>query len=102
MSNQKLIRNLISGTLLSILIFFSVSFVSVLAQINPIHNYKNGEPYRFDIGFPFRFYQQFWLRGNNIPNSGWFTDNLFYDCVLTWLVIVGLYILTQRIRNKKS
>jgi len=102
MSNQRLFKNVIQGTLLSVLIFLSVSFVTVLTQINPVHYYKNGEPYRLDIGFPFRFYQQFWLRGSEIPNSGWFIGNLFYDCILTWMVIVGLFVLIKWRQYKKA
>lgn len=102
MNNLKRFKNLISATVLSVLVFLSISFVTVLIQINPIHYYANGEPYRLDIGYPFRFYEQFFLRGSEIPNSGWYIDNLLYDCVLTWLFITGLYVLTQIIRNKKS
>lgn len=99
MNKMKFIKTILTGTLLSILVFFAISFLTILIEINPIHLYKNGEPYRLDIGFPFKYYEQFWLRGSEIPNSGWLLNNLIYDCLLTWIVITGIYILILKIKN---
>ncbi|UMY65093.1 MULTISPECIES: hypothetical protein [unclassified Flavobacterium] len=100
MNNQNRSKLLLSGTALSILVFFSISFLTVLAQIIPFHYYGAKETYKLDIGFPFKFYGQFWLRGNDIPNSGWTIPNLFYDCLLTWLVVTGLYYIAKRKRDR--
>ena len=54
------------GTILSILIFFSISFLTVLKQIAPLHYYQKGESYSFDIGFPLVYYGQFWVSGSDI------------------------------------
>lgn len=100
MRKSKLSWIFCKGTILSILVFFSVSFISFLTQVNPLHYYKSSETYKLDIGFPFTFYRQFWLSGSRIPNSGWTLDNLFYDCFITWIVVAGCYMLIQRRKNK--
>lgn len=99
MSKSKLIRVIFTGTLLSILVFLSVSFITFLTQINPLHNYKSSETYKLDIGFPFIYYRQFWLSGSTIPNSGWTITNLIYDCLITWVVVTGIYFFIQRTNN---
>ena len=99
MNKPNHIRTIFTGTLLSLLIFFSISFITVLTQINPLHYYRKNETYKLEIGFPFTYYGQFWLSGSTIPNSGWTINNLFYECLLTWVVVTGIYFLTQRKKN---
>jgi len=87
------ITNIIIGTLLSVLIFFSVSFITVLLQINsPIHRYEFLE---HKIGFPFVYYHEFMV-DCPIPNSGWNFNNLILDCVITWIIVTGLYLILKR------
>jgi hypothetical protein len=95
-----MIKNTLIGTILSILIFFSISFLTVLTQINPFHYYKNEETYQLNIGFPLIYYNQFWLSGSNIPNSGWTVNYLFFDCILTWVIVTGTYIIWLKIKKK--
>jgi hypothetical protein len=90
--------NLLIGTLFSIVIFFAVSFITFLTQIGPIH-YQGRAPYKMDIGFPFTFYEQFWMRGSDFPNSGWHIDNLFYDCLIIWIVVTGAYVIIQKYKK---
>ena len=97
MSKTRLAKTIFTGTLLSILVFFSISFITVLIQISPLH--KHYETYKLDIGFPFKYYGQFWLSGSTMPNSGWTLSNLFYDCFLTWSVVTVIYFLTQSKKN---
>lgn len=96
MNSTKRLKVFFSATVLSVLVFFSISFVTVLTHILPFHYYRSNESYKLEIGFPFTFYEQFWLNGSNLPNSGWTLNNLFYDCLLTWLVVTGLYYGIQR------
>lgn len=87
-----MVKKISKGTLLSILIFFSISFITILMQIGPFHYYGLNETYKLDIGFPFKYYGQFWVSKSNTPNSGWHLKNLFLDCLLTWILVVGLYV----------
>jgi hypothetical protein len=102
MSKPKLLRTIFTATLLSILVFLSVSFITVLTQINPLHYYKKHEPYKLEIGFPFEYYHQFWVSGSTIPNSGWTINNFFYDCLITWAVVTGVYILIKQTKNNSQ
>lgn len=98
MDKTKFVRTMFFGTFLSILVFFSISFITILTQINPLHYYKDNETYKLDIGFPFKYYGQFFA-GDTIPNSGWTPNNLFYDWLLTLIIVTGLYYLRQRRKN---
>lgn len=97
---MKKMKHILIGTILSILVFFSISFLTVLTQINPFHYYKNEEIYQLNIGFPLIYYHQFWLSGSKIPNSGWTVNYLFYDSILTWIIVAGAYITWQKIKKK--
>ena len=76
----------ISGTLLSILIFFSTSFLTVLFQINsPLNRMK--ENYELKIGFPFEYYREFWI-DCKIPNSNWNINNLILNFAIFWILTI--------------
>ena len=93
-----MIKQLIKGTLLSILIFFSISFLTVLFQINsPLHRIK--DTYELKIGFPFEYYYEFWV-DCPIPNSGWIVNNLMLDCGITWIVTLGIMMIINRRKTK--
>ena len=96
------IRTVLVGTLLAVLVFFSLSFLTVLCHIRPLQQPSGGEPYRLSIGFPWTYYYQFWVRREHLPQSGWHLLHLGYDCLLTWLVIVGLYVCWKQTAAKKQ
>ena len=88
-----MIKKLLIGTFLSVLIFFSISFMTVLLQINsPIHRYENLE---HKIGFPLVYYHEFMV-DCPIPNSSWNIVHLIVDIVITWFIVTGLYYLLKR------
>ena len=82
-------KKIVIGTLLSILIFFSVSFITVLSQLNsPLNQPLDSS---MSIGFPFNYYHQFMVSPPTF-NSSWNPTNLLLDCFITWLLVVGIYI----------
>ncbi len=87
------ITELLKPTILAILVFFSLSFLTVLFQINsPLNRMENSD---LNIGFPFVYYNQFMLE-LPIPNSGWNLLNLFLDCLIIWiLTIIGYKIIKK-------
>lgn len=88
-----MIKKLAEGTLLSILVFLSISFISVLVQINsPL---QRDVLIGREIGFPLTYYYEFMV-DCSIPNSGWNLKNLILDSVLTWLVVIGSYLFFKR------
>lgn len=87
------IKKILISTGFSILVFFSLSFMTILIQINsPIHRY---ERFEHKIGFPFTYYHEFMV-DCPIPNSSWNIKNLIIDCVITWIIITGLYMIIKR------
>ncbi len=95
-----MIKKIVYGTVLSMLVFFTISFWTVLFQINPLHQYDLNDSFRMDIGFPFVYHEQFLLNGERIPNSGWKLDNLILDCLLTWIFVVGVYLIIKKIGSR--
>ncbi len=94
MITKKTIWNLIKGTLLSMLVFFTLSFFSVIYSIKHPENYV--EVAEMHIGFPFSYYYQFWLSGSDGPNWGGNYLNLLLDCFICWTVVTGIYLLLRR------
>lgn len=94
-----MIKSITYGTILSILTFFSISFLTVLFQINsPLNRLTD----RFDlkIGYPLPYYREFKVDGP-ILNSGWRIDYLFWDCLVTWVLVTGIYIIWKRTKEKR-
>lgn len=102
MKKQKWIIDTILGTILSVLLFFSISFITFLTNVNPFHHYAQEELYHLEIGFPFTFYSEFLLNGGIVPNSQWAPMELFYDCLITWVIVTGLYVLIARRRRSQA
>jgi len=98
-TNKNIIKSLLKGTTLSILIFFSVSFVTVIIQKNSVINWTS-DNFSFIIGFPFVYYYELWLDYSS-PNYSWKLDNLIYDCLIYWSLITGLTILLNRKKHSR-
>jgi len=96
---MKVVKELIKGTILSMLIFFSTSFLTVLFQINSPLNRIN-ENYELEIGFPFKYYHEFWV-DYPIPNSGWNINNLMLNCGITWIVTIGIMTLLKKRKHNR-
>ena len=95
-----MIKSIIYGTILSILTFFSTSFLTVLFQINsPLHRLTDS--YEMKIGFPFTYYHEFMI-DYPVPNSGWTINNLLWDCLITWVIVTGTFVIAKRIKNKRA
>lgn len=82
-----MIKKLINYTLLSILIFFSISFLTIF---NDIYSPLNTTPVypTLSLGFPFTYYEQFQVNNSPFLNAGWNLKNLLADCFLTWSSVV--------------
>ena len=100
-STHLMIKKIVIGTVLSMLVFFSISFWTILFHINPLHHYDKNDSFKMEIGYPFVYHEQFLLNGDRIPNSGWKLDNLILDSLLTWIIVVGLYLIINK-KNKQQ
>lgn len=95
-----MIRSIIYGTILSILTFFSISFITVLFQINSPLN-RLTDYYELKIGYPLTYYHEFMV-DCPIPNSGWKVNNLFWDCLITWLLVTGMCVIWKITKEKRT
>lgn len=86
----------IKATLLSVLIFFSISFLQVLKAISPTNNMGS---LGLQLGCPFNYYDQFYI-GHEL-HHGWHIKNLLIDIALVWMLTVALYLIVLRY-NKKT
>ncbi len=96
MKIERITLNLVKGTLLSMLVFFTISFFSVIYSIH--HPEFNGQ---LRIGFPFEYYHQFWLNGNKYPNGGGNFLNLILDCTICWVIVAGTFFLVKQPHKKR-
>lgn len=90
---MRLLKSLMFGTLLSILFFFSISFITVLFEVNIPFN--RPDAFGMSIGWPLTYYHEF-NAGNSAPNSGWYMQNLLFDMALTWAIVTAIYTLIKR------
>ena len=89
--HKHMIKKLATGTFFSVIVFAFVSYVSVMTSLLSTVGRLDKKPVT-NIGFPFKYYYQFWLRGADSPNCGWNIDYFLLDCLLTWFVTVGIYL----------
>ncbi len=84
--------------LLSLLVFCTVSFLTVL---NTIHSplTKHSQLNEFKIGFPFTFYKEF-IVDCPYTNFGWNLKNLMFDYLLIFTVLLLLYFAKNKIIKK--
>lgn len=93
-------KKIIKGTLLSILIFFSISFLTILPQLNsPINRVE--EMIELEIGFPWIYYYQFTVDCPNIQ-SGWKGGHLLLDAGLTWIITIMLIVVFEKITENRT
>ena len=87
-------------TFQSAILFFAVSFLTVLYHILPNYfNFPKESAYGINIGFPFQYYERFWIN-EDYPNEGWDLKNLFYNCVLFWLLTFVFYFFKDKPKLK--
>lgn len=89
-------------TFQSVILFFAVSFLTVLYDISlDWFNVPKERAYEINIGFPFQYYERFWVDSDS-PNQGWSIVYLFYDCVLFWLFTFVIYYFKDRKNLKEN
>jgi len=84
------VKTFIQGTLLSILVFCTASFATVLFHLRPA---AAGQADLLLIGFPFPYLTQ--VRSAGSGGISWAADYLVYDSLLAWVIMVGACFLLQ-------
>ena len=86
----KIAKYLAIGTVLSILVFFSVSFITYLADLDTF-NPAAGKELNVDIGFPFTYYTEDLVGREKIPATWAKGILLIADCAITWMLVAIPY-----------
>jgi hypothetical protein len=88
--------------LYSVIAFCVISYITVIDSLlqTTISVTMNPKPVT-NIGFPYKYYFQFWLNGSDSPNCGWNFNNFLVDLLLTSLLIFPLYFLFTKKRTKQ-
>lgn len=96
-----MLKFLFKVTFQSVVLFFAFSFLTVLYYILPNwFNIPREMAYEMNIGFPFQYYEQFWLDKDGL-NAGWNLVYLIYDCGVFWLFTFVVYFFKDK-PNLKS
>ncbi len=80
-------------------IFYFLVFFGLISLISYLYyDWKIEEGY--NVGFPFKFYSEFQLGGNDFKNFGWYLDNFIYNVLISLIVFIcGIYLFKKRDRN---
>ncbi len=93
-----IIKLILEGTLVSILIFFSITFLTVLFKIHfPFQIVTDS--YELKLGFPFPYYHKLRV-GRILSQDGWNKIFLLFDYIITWVTVTIIYFLAKRKKNK--
>jgi len=65
-----MIKKFLIVSLYAAITFCIVSYISVMYSLFQSVGKLHLKPVT-NIGFPFKYYYQFWLSGSNSPNCGW-------------------------------
>lgn len=91
---------LVIGTVLSVLVFFSISFLTYLADLDTF-NPSASKELNVDIGLPFTYYGEVFREQSRIPMTWSSNLALLADCAITWC-FVALPYLFYKIRKNKT
>lgn len=90
-----IIKKMAVATLYSAIVFCVLSYFSVMASLFRSVGKLSLKPVT-NIGFPYKYYYQFWVRDSPSPNCGWRLQNVVIDAVLTWLFCTAIYLMITR------
>ncbi|GGZ64822.1 hypothetical protein GCM10008088_27860 [Mesonia mobilis] len=94
-----MIKKFSTGLILSIIVFFSISFLTVLISILTPVNQTIGFKI-LKIGFPFTYYEQTLIV--NELNHSWNMNKLILNCILTWILVNGIYFWRIKIKTNAN
>jgi hypothetical protein len=94
-----IISDLLKSTILSVLIFFTISFLSIFPYLIPFR--ESSATWGLEIGWPYKFYNEYHI-GDNSFLGGWTLKTLITDCAIIWVVTYVGYFLFKRISAKSK
>ncbi|PWJ37908.1 hypothetical protein [Sediminitomix flava] len=85
-----MIKKLFTASFYAFIAFSVLSYLSVMFSLLKSVGDPSLKPVA-NIGFPFKYYYQFWLRGSDSPNCGWVIENFTLDIIIIWSVTLVIY-----------
>lgn len=92
-------RHLIIASSLALVVFCMVSYFSVMTSLLASAGHVNRKPVA-NIGYPYHYYYQFWLRGNDSPNCGWRLGCFIGDFFTAWFLTITGYFIVLLWKNR--
>lgn len=93
----RILRNLLIISVLSTFVFCTISFLSIVVQLHPIAERLSPE---LEIGYPYSYYREFYLRGGQV-NFSWDAKCFLIDFGLVWGLIFLIFVLKDKIFSLK-
>lgn len=100
----RLLLHFAIGTILSMLVFFSISFLTFIFDLHPFNPETDSRHYVYttEVGFPFTYYKQDFMGADGYPFAGWNGKELLLDCAITWLIIALSYTFFKVRKDKRT
>ena len=92
---NKTLKNLFIASIYSVLLFFSISFFELIKT--PII-----QGYKYNVGFPFKYFGMFWVSGNYFPNHGNNPMNFIKNALIIWLFCLFIIGIFKFVRTDKT
>lgn len=92
-------KNFLLSIFYGFLFFCIVSYFSVMISLFQSIGKPSLKPVA-NIGFPIKYYYQFWLRGSDSPNCGWNIKAFFIDGIISWIIGIIIVIIANKKKNK--
>lgn len=97
--SQNIFNKINIATVYSAIAFCVISYLSVMYSLLQSVGRLTKKPVT-NLGFPYKYYYQFWLKGNDSPNCGWRLNNFILDCFITWLVVLIIHLIVKHKKGK--
>ncbi|TCP25074.1 hypothetical protein EV195_104105 [Tenacibaculum skagerrakense] len=82
----------------SIITFCVISYISIMYSLLISAGKTQVKP-TVNIGFPFKYYYQFWLSENNYPNNGWKINAFIYNFFICFIINLGVQFYLNKRRH---
>jgi hypothetical protein len=83
--------------IISTILFSVISFLTVIFSLLTRNGTENP---RVNIGFPLKYYEQFWIDNNDL-HHGWNLRNFTIDFIIILLIVLTINLIRQRNENLK-
>ncbi len=90
--NKTVFVKLLISTFYSIVAFCVISYLSIMASLLSTVGDPSSKPVT-NVGFPLKYYYQFWVSSSDSPNCGWQLEYFVIDSFIIWASTLTVYFL---------